>query len=89
VIAATIVSGNWRRSIIGVYIPPSEEDGKTIEFVRLAAHKMRKNPIILVGDLNVDLLNERRRRNHRMEETADLVALLDLKLINGRFRRNC
>ena len=87
VIAATIVSGNWRRSIIGVYIPPSEEDGKTIEFVRLAAHKMRKNPIILVGDLNVDLLNERRRRNHRMEETADLVALLDLKLINGRFRR--
>ena len=54
VIGATLVSGEWRRSIIGAYIPPSEEDGKTLESIRLAAHKLRKNPLILLGDLNVD-----------------------------------
>ena len=36
-LGATLVSGSWRRSIIGAYIPPSEEEGKTLEFIEAAA----------------------------------------------------
>jgi hypothetical protein len=89
VIGATLVSGSWRRSIIGAYIPPSEEDGKTLECIELAADRLRRNPIILLGDLNVDLLDarERRRGNRRQQETVNVIELLGLKTVNHRFRR--
>lgn len=48
---------------------------------------MQKNPIMLVGCLSTDLLSERRRRSHRMEEAAGLAPLLDLKLVSGRLHR--
>ena len=57
VIGAILVSENWRRSILGAYIPPSEEDGKTLDLIEAAANKLRSNSLILLGDdLNVDLL---------------------------------
>lgn len=87
VIGATLVSGNWRRSIIGAYIPPSETNGETLKFIQLAAHKLRKNSIILLGDLNVDLLDGARRRNPRKEATVDLIKQLDLKITSKHFLR--
>jgi exonuclease III len=89
VIGATLVSGSWRRSIIGAYIPPSEEDGKTLEWIELAADRLKRNPIILLGDLNVNLLDERERRrgNRRQEDTVNVIELLGLKTVNHRFRR--
>ena len=62
---ATLVSGRWRRSIAGTCIPQSEEDGKTLEWMELAAGKLRRNPVTPLGDLSVDLLDtqERRRGN--------------------------
>jgi hypothetical protein len=65
VIGATLVvsGGSWQRgSIIGAYyIHPSKEDGKTLECIELAAHRMWSNPPILLGDLNVDHQYVRRR----------------------------
>ena len=62
---ATLVSGSWRWSVTGACIPPSEEDGKTLEWTELAADKLRHDPIMPLGDLSVDLLDtqERRRDN--------------------------
>ena len=56
--ATLMVSGNWQRSILGACTLPGEEDGKTLDFVETAAHRLRSNPLTLLGDLNADLLNE-------------------------------
>jgi hypothetical protein len=58
VIGATLVSGNWQRSIIGACIPPSKEDCKTLDLIETAAHRLRGNPLILLGDLDADLLKQ-------------------------------
>ena len=56
VVRATLVAGHKRWYVIGAYIPPSEEDGQTLDFISEAAAVSNPNwPIILLGDLNVDL----------------------------------
>ena len=87
---ATLVSGgSRRRSVAGAHIPPSKENGKTLEWTELAADKLRRNPIFLLGDLSVDLLDAResRRGNRRRQATANVIELLGLKTDNHRFRR--
>jgi exonuclease III len=55
VIRTTLVSGKKRWVIIGAYIPPSEEDGHTIECIQAAATIHPRSPLILLGDFNVNL----------------------------------
>jgi hypothetical protein len=52
-----MVSGKQRRIIVGAYIPPSEEDVSTIEFIQVVI-KENELPLILLGDLNMDLKRE-------------------------------
>ena len=54
VIACTWVSGNIRRRLIGVYIPPSEYDGATLNFLSEALEEARV-PVIVLGDLNANV----------------------------------
>lgn len=54
VIACTWVSGTIRRRLIGVYIPPSEFDGATLNFLLSEALEEAKVPVIVMGDLSAN-----------------------------------
>jgi hypothetical protein len=76
VISTTLVSGRKKWTIIGAYIPPSEVDCCTIEFIQAeAANACPEHPTILLGDLNVDFA---KTSNIRQYETAALVDALGL-----------
>jgi exonuclease III len=54
VVAVTFVSGRFRRRLVGVYLSPSEIDGDTWNGLSLACQEA-KDPIWIIGDLNVNL----------------------------------
>jgi exonuclease III len=56
VISCILISGDHRWNLLGVYIPPSEDDGETMNFLTEAIqYRGSCYPYILLGDLNVDL----------------------------------
>ena len=58
VISCVLISGNHHWNIIGTYIPPTEMDSETIQYINEAVqYHGTTNPYILLGDLNVDLDN--------------------------------
>ena len=90
VIRGTIVSGQKRWYIIGAYIPPSEEDGRTLDCIAQARESVHNHrwPTLLLGDLNCDL--GRPEGNsivgaERRMETAALMSTLGLKCMTSRF----
>jgi exonuclease III len=85
VIRATLVSGRKRWLIIGAYIPPSETDGSTLNYIQSAAHEAN-NPIILLGDLNVNLY-KMANANERQQETACLIASIGLQGLSQHFKQ--
>ena len=91
VIRAIVKSGEKQWRIIGAYIPPSEEDGSTLNFIEAAAAESMEIPLILLGDLNVDLKKMRETGgtsvNERHEETVALVASLGVDDMNQHFRQ--
>jgi exonuclease III len=54
VIACTLVSGNKRTRLIGVYFPPNEVDDVSIDSMVKAA-KAAKDPVTVLGDFNANL----------------------------------
>ena len=91
VIKTTLVSGQRRWYIIGVYIPPSEIDGATLDCVQQAkdATNNARWPTIMLGDLNVDIENpggNSREGVERRLETAALVTSMGLRSIISSFR---
>jgi exonuclease III len=85
VIKATLVSGLKRWTIIGAYVPPSETDGKTLDCIQAAARNSN-NPIILLGDLNVNL-HEMTNANERQQETSALIATMGLQDLSKHFQQ--
>ena len=87
VIRATLVSGKKKWRLVGIYIPPSEEDGSTLEFATAAAAVSSNLPLILLGDLNVDLKRMMMTETTitRKIETAALVASLGISDLNQHF----
>jgi len=91
IIRATLVSGHKHWTIIGAYIPPSD-DGKTLDWIT-QAWVSRPNhhwPTILLGDLNVDLDNLRDESNtglDRRVQTATLIDSLGLTSLRNHFRQ--
>ena len=90
VIRTTLVSGQRRWHIIGVYIPPSEENGETLDLLTQAYESIHNPnwPVILLGDLNVDLQNP--GGNHaagagRRLETAALMATWGMEPLRNHF----
>jgi hypothetical protein len=53
-IACTVVSGRYRRRLIGAYFPPSELDGTSLSRMEAAAREV-KDKIILLRDFNVSM----------------------------------
>ena len=56
VISCVLVSGNCHWNIVGVYYPPLDDSGNTMNFVNEAIrYRGMDDPYILLGDLNADL----------------------------------
>ena len=92
VIRTTLVSGGKRWYIIGAYIPPSEVDGKTLDYITQAKETVsnRNWPTILLGDLNVDLETTEetwREGTERRIETATLMITMGLQSMREHFRQ--
>lgn len=85
VIRATLVSGRKKWRIIGAYVPPSENYGRTLDFIAAAAAISSRLPLILLGDLNVNLKSKDAIINERQAETAAVVASLGLQDLNQNF----
>jgi hypothetical protein len=76
VISTQLVSGTKRWLVIGAYIPPSETNMATINHIESAIEMgyVLGIPIILLGDLNVDLsCKDFSSLNQRKMETMALV----------------
>jgi hypothetical protein len=85
VIRTTLVSGEKRWTIIGCYIPPSENDLNTLDFIQSAIQHDNNNEIIQLGNLNVNLQKLANAKNQQ-EETAALLALTGLQDLQQHFR---
>lgn len=85
VIRTTIVSGRKKWRLVGVYIPPSEVNGETIQLIQAAASISPNLPLILVGDLNVDL--KREILNDNQSDRIELVTALSLQNLSQHFRQ--
>jgi hypothetical protein len=52
-VCCVLVTGKQRYPIIGAYIPP--HDTTTLFYISKASERFAGQPVILVGDINVDL----------------------------------
>ena len=93
VVRTTLVSGQRRWFIIGVYIPPSEEDGSTLDFLTEAYVSINNPrwPVMVVGDLNMDPRNP--AGNHavgidRRIETDALITSWGMTSMADHFRQS-
>jgi exonuclease III len=76
VISFELVTGHRRTLVIGAYIPPGDENA--LEFIEQAAQRRPNLPVLLMGDLNVDLLNLRDTRDANIAAMIANLGLLDL-----------
>ena len=83
VVSCVLVSGNRRWNVLGVYVPPSEDDGETLHFVNEAVqYRGTNDPYILLGDLNVDL---DRPKDFRGDEILSQVILMALEDVGDHY----
>ena len=75
VISCTLISGPFRWTLLGIYIPPSDCTGDTLHYLEEAVHSRCHHPIILLGDINVDLLSI---SDTRSDDIATVLAILGL-----------
>jgi exonuclease III len=79
-----LVSGKKQWTIIVVYIPLSETNLETLDYIQTTVQHNRNNKIILLGDLNVNL-QKLTNANTRQEETAALLASVGLEDLQLHF----
>ena len=87
VISCVLISGDRHWNIIGAYIPPTETDGETIQFINEAVqYHGTTNPYILLGNLNINLDN-----NHdaRADDIISQIVLLALDDVGNHFPHPC
>jgi hypothetical protein len=82
VLSCSLVTGSRRFSLLCVYIPPSEDDGETLTYLEEAVRTRCNHPIILLGDLNINLP---RPIDDRSEDIATALTLLGLSDLSDYF----
>jgi exonuclease III len=85
VICTTLVSGKRRWILVGVYIPPSETNRSTINYLQLVLQHDTNHDTILMGDLNVNF-NKMANSNTRQDDTAALVSVTGLQDLSQHFQ---
>jgi hypothetical protein len=84
VINCILVLGDHRWNLLGVYIPPSEDDGATMNFMTEAIHYCgSRYPFILLGDSNVALVQ---LENIRADTIAAYLALYGFQDVGDHFK---
>ena len=78
VIWCLLVSGNCRWTLVGAYIPPSEDDGSTLSSISQAIQMTHHAPIIFFGDINVDLQRVVSDRDCHIATELHLLGLVDV-----------
>ena len=78
VISCTLVSGKRRWTLIGCYIPPSEDDGTTLDYIQEAIRTRAHHPLILLGDLNIEFHHPKDSRSELLTDGLALYGLTDL-----------
>ena len=80
---AVLVEGERQTVLLGVYIPPSEDetDGETVGWIE-KAYNDDPRPKILVGDLNVDLEEP---KNARDTQICAMTANLGIECVHKHF----
>ena len=81
VLRSTLVSGNLRWTIIGLYIPPSDKRGDTLHWLETATTGVTHDLIVL-GDLNCNLHHPRDDRAH---DISDAISLLNVSDVANHF----
>jgi hypothetical protein len=76
VLSCILVSGVQRTPLISVYLPPSNLDD--LPHLTTALDRFPNEAPILLGDLNVDLLNLRPHRNQQVAEVITTYGLDDM-----------
>ena len=83
IVSCILVTGEQRWKAVGMYCPPSEDDGATLHHLQEALASSGSMPIILGGDLNVDLLAS--GRSARDTEIATVLASYGLDDMSRHF----
>ena len=81
IIRCKIVSGNKRWTCIGVYIPPSETDGETLNWLEQATRNITSK-LILMGDLNC---NFSAPKDERASDISHAISILNLSDVANHF----
>ena len=80
VLRCSLASGNCRWTCVGVYIPPSESDSATLNFLEQVT-RAANHPLIVVGDFNCNL----GLSSDPHDEVSSLLSLLDLSDVADHF----
>ena len=78
VLRCTLVHSGKRHTIIGVYIPPSEESMETLGKLEEALHNVDFDNLILLGDFNINYDYPRDKRAMNIAETIKSCDLINL-----------
>ena len=78
VIKCILVYGKKRITIIGAYIPPSEENLETIRFIDEAMVNVREEQTIMLGDLNVNFSTPSTKRE---DEIVDAIKTYNMNQV--------
>jgi hypothetical protein len=84
VIRTTLVSGKRQWTLIGAYIPPSEINNDTLNYIQLAIQHEHNHELVLLSDLNVNF-NDMNRSNIRQDDTVSLISSLGLQDLRQAF----
>ena len=83
VVKATLVHEDRRTTIIGIYVPPSEEDMTTMMHLEAAMANVDLDKTIILGDLNVNL---EKPKDDRTNEIVEAIKTHGLKDISKGFK---
>jgi exonuclease III len=83
IISCILVTGKRQHYIIGAYIPPS--DTTTLTYISEASQRFAGKPIILMGDINVDLRTT--TPDARDTEIMAMISALGLEDMSTHFRQ--
>ena len=83
IIKSTLVHENHCTNIIGVYIPPSENDLSTMNELDTIMKNLKWEQTIVLGDLNVNYSKPKDERSERIVESLMTYDLFD---VSTRFK---
>jgi len=83
VIKTTLVHDGKRTKILGIYIPPSETDLKTIQYIDEALKNENPSSCIMIGDFNMNYWHP---KDNRTTEIVDAIRSYEMKDLGTKFK---